>query len=177
MAELEAIQLDVRDLAAQELVGAVLKNPRFDWANAIAAHTVELPKWITSAMMRAVIPKEVRSRHENDAAYYNASANREKATYAWKCISEWDFECTAESLGAPLYEAFALTVMRRLVIGGVYRALPGDAARAEQLRGIEVADTSRGLVTLVCPEPPHELAFAWTKASLAVFCGRSCYTG
>ena len=39
--------------------------------------------------------------------------------YAWKCISEWDFECTVESLGALLYEAFAQTVMRRLVIGGV----------------------------------------------------------
>ena len=117
---MKSVQIDVHDLASEELVKNVLKN--FDLEKAIKDHDIQIPEWVQFTM-NSVIPKVVRDNVEVKVDYYNDPINREKAEYAWKILSEWDYEYTIESLGSAIYDSFLDILIRRLIIGGIYGAI------------------------------------------------------
>ena len=117
---LKSVQIDVHDLASEELVKNVLKN--FDLEKAIKDHDIQIPEWL-QVTRNSVIPKVVRDNVEVKVDYYNDPVNREKAEYAWKILSEWDFKYTLESLGCAIYDSFLDILIRRLIIGGIYGAI------------------------------------------------------
>eukprot|EP01084_Bolivina_argentea_P284504 487636_1 len=76
--------------------------------------------------------------------YYNNKLNKDKAKYAWKMISEWNFEYSEESIGAMIYDAFLLILIRRIMFTGVYRGYADPTQRGvddeKQEEKVDISD-------------------------------------
>eukprot|EP01083_Nonionella_stella_P079988 219567_1 len=130
MGYLQSVQCDVHDLSSENLMRVM---NTLDVDEMIANHNIDLPEWVVFTS-RCIIPKEIRKGVEVGVDYYNATVNRDKAAYAWKVLSEWDNEYTVDTLGAPIYDAFMVVLLRRLMMTGVYRSY------AQREKGEDVMD-------------------------------------